>query len=909
MRVLLEWVQRSIGTLRPRRPDSDLEEELRLHLELAAEEARRQGQSEDQAVRAARLHAGGAAQAMVALRDQRGVPMVTGLTQDCRLAWRSFRAAPGVTAVAIVSLALAIGANTAIFSVVNGLMLRPLPVREPSRLVHVTDDVPTEAGVTRVRAWSYPAWEQIRQRSLFESATAWSFTRFNLASGGEAQMVEGIWVDGGFFDMLGVPALLGRTLSPADDSPGGGPDGVAVVISHGYWQRQYGGAPDAIGRSLQLNAVTVTIVGVTPPGFSGIEIGRTFDVIVPVHTEALMRGRDSVLASSASNFLTILARLRPGQSLQAAIAEFRQAQSSIREATADAWEKAVLDRYLAAPFTLVPAATGYSNLRRTYESPLLILAVVVSLVLLIGCLNIANLLLARAAARRHELSVQVALGASRWRLVRQRLVESLALSLSGSALGVAIASYFSRVLVWQLSTPANAVFLDVSIDSRVLGFTIVLTAATALLFGAAPEVRAASTQAVDAIREQGRASTEQARGGLMGWVVVAQAALSLVLLVAAGLFIQSFRSLASRDPGFQPEGVLVVTIDSLRADIDVPKRVPLYERARDAVVGLPGVVSAAISYLTPIGGGGFTPAVEIATLTGTTRVESDREVFGNLISDGWFGTFGTALVAGRDFTEKDRQGAPRVAIVNETFARRLLAGGSPLGRTITIYANTPRALQMEIVGVAEDALYSSPREPVPATWYAPIAQFDVPGFPFSFARLSVRASDGSPALLTKAIAAAVTSVNPQLTLTFRPLAGQLQASLMRERLMAQLAGFFGVLALLLAGLGLYGVTAHAISRRRTEIGIRLALGASPVGVIGLVLTRVWMLIAVGIAGGVAISVWASRFVAALIYGLPARDPATLIGAALVLFIVATGAGWYPARRAARIDPGTVLREG
>jgi predicted permease len=351
-----------------------------------------------------------------------------------------------------------------------------------------------------------------------------------------------------------------------------------------------------------------------------------------------------------------------------------------------------------------------------------------------------------------------------------------------------------------------------------------------------------------------------------------------------------------------------VTIDPARATSDPAERVALYDRAREAVLNVPGVGDAAISFLTPLGGGGFTPPIEVASEVGPAKIDANGDVFGNLISAGWFETFGTALTAGRDFTNADRKGARRVAIVNETFAHKFF-GGSPLGRTITIYPGTRRALQMEVVGVAADALYSSPRDPVPATWYVPMAQFEVDGFPFASARLSVRADKGSPVLLTKSVAAAIETVNPNLALTFRPLASQLHASMMRERLTAQLAGFFAALALLLAGLGLYGVTAHAISRRRKEIGIRLALGAIPMRVMSLVLARVWVLMAVGIVAGTAISLWASTFVGGLIYGLPPRDPVTLVGAALVLFGVATFAGWFPARRAARTDPGSVLREG
>jgi hypothetical protein len=409
MRILLEWARRLAGALRVGRRDADLEEELRLHLELADEHGGRE----------ARLRAGGAAQAMEQLRDRRGVPLLSGLGQDLRLAMRSLRATPLVSAVAVLSLALAIGANTAIFSLVNGLLLRTLPVGEPGRLVHVTDSVRRDTGEIRVRAWSHPFWEQIRQRpQLFDGTTAWSFTRFNVAETGETRFVEGLWVDGGFFAALGVHAAAGRTFSAADDRPGGGPDGPVAILGEGYAGRQFGGAAAALGRTIRLNGVVFTIVGVAPRELFGLEVGRAFDVAVPLGTEPRKRGRDSALGSASTNFLSIVARLKPGQSLDVAAADLRHAQAEIRAATFGDATRAEVERYLTSPLALVPASTGYSNLRSAFQRPLLIAAGVVALVLLIGCVNVANLLLARALSRRHELSVGTS-SASRPRSARR----------------------------------------------------------------------------------------------------------------------------------------------------------------------------------------------------------------------------------------------------------------------------------------------------------------------------------------------------------------------------------------------------------------------------------------------------------------------------------------------------------
>ena len=897
------------------RVERELDEELRFHFDRQVEEYRRAGVDEREAVRRARLDFGGFDQVKEEYRDSLGVRLLDDLRRDVRLARRSLSATPLVSAAAILSLGLVIGANTAIFSILNGLLLRPLPVRDPQRLVHVTDSVLGESGETRVRAWSYPAWERIRQRShLFDAATAWTFTRFDLASGGESQFVDGIWADGTFFEMLGVTAMLGRTFSTIDDQPAGGPDGPVTVLSHGYWQRRFGGTTDVIGRIVNLNGVSFTVVGVTPPEFFGVEVGRSFDVIVPLQherTEGLLHGRESRLDSASTNFLSILARLKPGQSLAAASAELRHVQPEIRRETLGPWSKDVVDRYLTSPFTVVPAATGYSYLRSAYQRPMFVLTAIVGLVLLIGSVNIANLSLARAMSRRRELSLRLALGASRARIVRQLLVESLTLAGAGAGLGLVIAAYGGRGLVTQLSTPTNPVSLDVSIDGTVLGFAVAITMLTALLFGTAPALRAARVVPMDAVRAQGRA-TEQGKAGVMAWLVVVQVAFSVVLVVAAGLFIRSFLSLANRDLGLNADPVLVVTIEAQRTTVEPSDLVPLYERTRAAVLALPDVADAAISLQTPGSGGGFTPAVEVVDAAGATQsrrlVPADGDVFGNLVSAGWFRTFGTPLTAGRDFEDRDRRGAPRVVIVNETFARRFFVNQSPLGQTIVVYPNTPRAMPAQIVGVAADAIYGSPRQAAPATWYMPIAQFGGPEFPFGFVRLNVRASAGSPGLLTKSVAAAITEVNPPLALTFRPLSSQIHAALTRERVMAQLAGSLGVLALTLAGLGLYGVTAYAISRRRTEMAVRIALGALPKRVIASVLARVWLLVGLGIVVGTGSSLWASRYVSGLIHGLPPQDPTTIVGAVVVLSAMGTAAAWLPARRAARMDPVSVLRE-
>lgn len=814
-----------------------------------------------------------------------------------------------ITAIALASLGLTIGANTAVFSILNSLLVRQLPVQAPERLVHLTDSVPREDGSTRVRAWSYPVWEAIRNAELFEAATAWSFTRFDLAQGGESRFVNGIWADGGFFATLGVPAIAGRTFTRADDQRGGGPDGPVAVLGYHYWQRAYGGSTTAIGQSVRLNGVPFTIVGVTPPRFFGLEVGRTFDVIVPVQTEALQRGDASVLRSSANNFLSLVARLAPGETLEAAATRFRAAQAGIRAAAlaGDPAEREFADTFLTSPFTLLPAATGFSNLRNVYRDPLFFIAVVVALVLLVGCVNITNLMVARSIARRYQLAVQAAMGASRWRLVRQQLIESGIMAGIGALAGLLVAWYAGRFLVQQLSTPATTVFLDLTLDRTVLGFTVALTVLTTLFFGSAPAFSVGAIRPVAALGGSGRTTTDGRRNRLMEGLVVAQVAFSVLLLVGAAVFLRSFAALATRPLGYEPGRALVVTMSSPNAPTDPAQNALMYERIREATQSIPDVESAAVSFLTPAGGGGFTPAIEVASAGARRRAEANTDVFGNIVSPDWFRTFGTPLLSGRDITVSDAAGTPRVVVINETFARRFIPDRSPIGADVTLYPGTPRARQMQVVGVVADAVYAfSPRAEVVPMWFAPMAQFDV----FTpAAALSVRARSDSVETLAPQIAAAMSEIDPRASVTFRPVADQRRAALTRDRIMAQLAGFFGALALLLSALGLYGVTAYALSCRRAEIGIRLALGAVPRQMVRMILTRVSALTLAGMAIGIVASVWASRFIASLVYGASPRTPLTVFAASALLLAVAMVAGWAAARQAARVDPGGLLRAG
>jgi putative ABC transport system permease protein len=705
--------------------------------------------------------------------------------------------------------------------------------------------------------------------------------------------------------------LLGRTFTRDDDRRGGGEAGPVAVISYRFWQQRYGGAGDVIGRSIAIERVPFTIVGVTGPQFFGTEVGRTFDVALPLGTEPLIRGRESALDGRLSWWLTVMVRRKPGQTLEAATTALRGVQSQIREATIPPEYQArpqERDGYFSEPLTLVDAATGQSRLRTRYQEPLTAIMVVVGLVLLIACANIANLLLARAAARRHEISVRLALGASRWRLVRQLLSESLLLSCLGAILGLAFARWGGRLLVRQLSTSTNTVFLDLGLDWRVLGFTTAVAVGTALLFGVAPALRGSKVRPNEALKEHGRGVSADRRFSLGNLLVVAQVALSMILVVAAGLFLRTFSSLVNKDLGFERDQVLIVGVNAARAPVEPQDRAALYERLRLAAAGTPGVGSAAVSAVTPISGSSWNYMVDVPG--GPDLPQRERVAFMNLVSPDFFRTLGTRVVAGRDFSYADRKGAPDVIIVNEAFARKFFGGKNPIGRTVRLpgFGNEPTTSH-QVVGFVQDAVYRSVRQDIPPTMYFPVAQRrDVP----SGVSLSVRAATGSPALLIKPLADSLGGVSKDLAVSFRPLAQQVNNSLIQERIVAILSGFFGGLALLLAGLGLYGVTAYAVSRRHTELGIRMALGADPAGVVRLVLRRVALLVAAGVTLGVLLAfittALATTTLTAMVYGLEPRDPLTFVIAAVVLASIGALAGWIPARRASRIDPAVVLRQ-
>jgi putative ABC transport system permease protein len=891
--------------LRSSRFEGDLAEELEFHRAMAERTLEADGGDPVDARFAARRAFGSGALAEDQARDVWVPRWLQGLGQDFRLAVRMLWSARLVSAVAILSLALGIGANTAIFSLINGLTLRTLPVAEPARLAGVSS-----GDLLAGQLFSDATWNEIRERSTqFGGALAWAPMPLNLSTSGEAQHADGLVVSGDFFKTLGVPAIVGRTFTADDDVNGGGPDGAVAVISYDYWQRRFNASASVLGTRVMLERVPFTIIGVTPPDFFGLAVGRSFDVAVPIATEPMLRGKDSLLNVRSTVWLRVMLRLNPAQSLAAATTALRAAQPQIRDSAMPTDFPQLERAFLKNPFILQPASAMTSALQRQYEHPLFAVMAVVALVLFVACANIANLLLARASGRRLELTVRIALGASRWRLARQWLVESLLLASAGAAAGLVCGVWVSRLLTTQMSSSVSSSWrfvLDLPLDWRVLGFTAALAIVTAALFGTAPALNATRVAPNEALKAHGRGATARASSSASGALIVTQVALSLVLVVAGGLFLSTFERLATRPLGFDRDRVMVATINAMHAPVAPGKRVAFYQELVNAIARVPGVARAAGSIVTPANGS--LAQMTVGASNGTAS--GARTAAFNFVTPGWFATYGIALRRGRDVDAHDSEHSVPVAVINEAFERKFLPGGHAVGNAIPIALGPHGEVALgsrTVVGVVADAVQSL-REPEAPKIYLPLAQFAlVPSPMIATAWVSIRSVGESPEALAPAAAAALKGVDKNLTFTFRTMADQVNSAYAQERLVAMLSGFFGAVALLLAALGLYGVTAYTVSQRRTEIGIRMALGAAPRGVVRLVVSRVAMPVGVGIIAGGVLSLWASRFVAAMLYGLEPRDPATLAGACVLLTLVAAFAAWLPARHAAHVDPASVLR--
>jgi predicted permease len=883
--------------------DAERAKELQDHLAHEIDDNIARGMTRDEATRAAYRALGNPTLIREEIYDMNTLRLIDSIWQDLRYGARLLLKNPTFAIVAILTLALGTGANAAIFQLVNSLRLRALPVERPQELVSIgintNDQGRTGRFMSRRPFFSDPLWQAIRsEQKVFSDVFAWGISSWNLATDGEYQPAQGLYVSGAFYRTLGVKAQLGRVLTDADDQKGCSEPGA--VLTHGFWQSRYGGSPGVIGQTISLDNRTFPIIGVTGPEFFGVEVGRTFDIAVPLCAEPLFRGAQSALGKGDYWFLDIMGRLAPGVTIAQAEAQLAAISPAIFQQTLPPrYNPETAKSYVAFKFTAKPAGTGVSGLRTAYQTQLWILLGATGLVLLITCANLANLMLARATAREREIGVRLAIGASRKRIVRQMLSESFLIAALGAAAGAVLAGWLSRSLVHFLSTSNSRLFLDLAPDWRVFGFIAALAVLACLFFGLSPAMKATATDPGKAIQAGGRSSTDShERFALRRALVVVQVALSLVLVVGAVLFGRSLRNLVTVDPGFRTTGILAVDVDVRRASVDPNARAQTYREIMDRVRAIPGVQLAAEAFIFPMSGSGWNQNVII------DGVQKEGNVNMNRVGADYFKALDTRIIAGRPFGADDRLGSREAAIVNESFARKYFGGANPVGRTFQLVMNVgdPQPLY-HIVGLVRDTKYNDLREEFGPIAYFPAAQETESGPSLDF----IARSDMALSSITPVMTRTIREIAPGATVAYETMSGYVRDSMVTERLMATLSGFLGALAMLIATIGLYGVMSYMVSRRRIEIGIRMALGADPRKVVRMVLGESGTLLVAGVVIGIGLAIAACRWAASLLYGLTPWDPTSIAMGVAALAVVSLIAAWIPARRASRLAPTVALR--
>jgi predicted permease len=901
----MEWVRifasRVLGIFR--KLESDLDAELRGHIDALTAENIRRGMSREEAGRTARREFGGVEQIKESYREQRGLPFFETLVQDLRYASRMLVKSPGFTAVTILTLALGIGANTGLFSLVNSVLLGNLPVRNPQELVVIkyTDSRTQEAE----EDFSYPMYQAMRDKNtIFANVLTRSGVSFNASYGGQSEHAGGEMVSGNYFETLGVQPFLGRLIGPEDDRiPGAHP---VAVLSYGYWQRRFGSDPAIVGKDIILNNNPIRVIGITPPRFYGTEMAQNPDIRVPMMMATVFRPVPANrLQNPRHRWMTILARRKPEVSIaQAQVsldilyhqvlgAELQELGSSI-----NAHDK---ERALASGIQLAPGNQGFAHLRVEMERPLLLMFCVTGIVLLVACANLANLLLARNAKRKQEISVRLAIGAGRGRLIRQWLTESLLLAVLGGCAGIVVAYWAKTALIGFLPADFSA-NLQAPMDLRVLGFALLASLVTGLLFGLAPALQLSQTGVSLALRNEAPSIASSERlFSLRSALIFLQVALSLPLLIGAGLFLHSLRNLRGVNTGFVKENVFLATLNPAMNGYPQERIKSLYDHLLSRVRTLPGVRASSLTTSSVISGGWDQEGVKVEGY----QPGPDENMSPNaaVVSPGYFATLGIPFVAGRDFAEQDTASRPKVVIINEMMAHYFFGTKDPLGKKIGTDDNPKAPPDREIVGVVKDAKYVRLSEARRRHFYAPMAQeerlFDM--------TLQVRTAD-DPEKIGDLVRVQIHDLDANLPLyATTTLEIQIDNSLTQERLLTWLSSLFGLLAMLLASLGLSGVVAFSVACRTREIGIRMALGAQPGDILRSVVSRMAVLVAAGIAVGLAAAYGLSRLLGSMLYEVGSADPFSFAGACLLLGVVAALAAYLPAQRATQVDPVVALR--
>jgi putative ABC transport system permease protein len=891
----MSWYRRLRNLVRSERLARDIDREMAFHIDERAEALRALGMSDAEALREARRRFGNRTYQGERTRDADVIAWMDSLAGDVRYALRALRRAPAFTIVAVASLALGVGANTAIYTLIDAVVLRPLPVPHPEQLVQVT-----MAGGGEY--FSNPIWERVRdRRSGFASLAAFGESGFNVAEGGEARRISGSLVSGEYFTVFGVRPALGRLLSRTDDVRGC--PGLAV-LGNGFWQSEYGGRREVVGERISLDGKPFQIVGATPKGFSGPEVGLEPQVYVPICSEALLRGEQSSLDRRSSWWLRMIGRRDLAVGIEQLDARVSGIAPAVMAATVPPnWGADEKRDYQKRSLSVRPVESGLSAVRKQYTTALLTLMGAVGLVLLIACANVANLLLARATAREREVAIRLAIGAARRRLIRQLLTESAILALIGAAIGLLVARWGTRGLVALISSSDNPISLDLALSGRVLAFTALVATFTAMIFGLIPAWRGTRVSPQSAMKSGGRGvAAGHTRFTIGKTLVVVQVALSLTLLVGAGLLIGSLRNLTTVNPGLRPQGILLVSTDLRRTGMPRARQAPAQREILDRMRALPAVDAASSSQMTPFGTSSWNDIVVVDGFT--AKNDEDALSWFNEVSDGYFTTLGTRLLAGRDFGPADVPRATKSAIVNEAVAKKFFAGTSPLGKQLRTKMGDGFSDPYTIVGVVESAKYRTLREETSPTVYLAASQDTNSG---PYLQFELR-TDADPRALVPAVKSFMAQMHPAASLEFNTLTTQIAFTLRRERLMAVLSGLFGVVALSLSMLGLYGVMAYNVTRRKNEIGVRIALGADRSRVLRMVMGDVVRVVAVGLVLGIAGAVASGKLVTTFLFGLEPAEPAVMALAVVLLASVALVAGFVPAWRASRLNPVDTLRE-
>ena len=870
--------------------DADLAEEIEAHRAMKQASLEAAGIPAADASHASRRALGNITLAREEARSVWVWPWLDSVRKDIAYAFRSLRRNPVFSSAVILVTALGIAATTSVYGLVDALILKPLPVRNPDRLVYFSSP-----------SFSYPIFQETRQRGadIFSSFFAWNLKSVNIDWHGQLEPAEVLMASGDFYSTLGITAAIGRTFTAEDDRPGGGPNGLVAVISYTCWQRRFGGDSAVIGRTVRIDQRPFTIVGVAPRGFFGVAAGLAPDVTIPLTTV-----QDAgTLARTSSSWLHLMGRLRDGLSHQQANAALQRIWPAVLEATTGADEPP--DRratYLGRKTSLEPGSAGFSRVRRQFGEPLRILFALVVLLYVVACASAANLLLARGIARRREIAVRLAIGASRARVVRQLFTEALVSTSIAAAIGMLLATWLGNGLVAMIASRGSPVVLDLSPNGRSVLFALVLTLTTGVLCSVLPARRATRLAPSPLLKESGPAPRTLLRHWSLGrLLVVSQVAITMVLLVGAALFVRSLTSVLSQDAGFDRDKALVVATDAEAAGYKGERLQVYYTQLRERLAGIPGVASTSISMMPPISNEDGNWTQSIAVDGGPMEQDPSRYVYFNAVSSGYFQTLGMSVVRGRDFATADTADSARVIIVNESLVRRFFPNGDPLGRTISIGRSEQRS-NLQIVGVVPDTKYQTLQEPARRIAYLPVAQHG--GERTLFVEVK---PFGETSTIADRVHTEVRALDARVPVRIETVSDRIRESLVKERVMAVLASSLGVTALALACAALYGLLAYAVSQQAKEIGLRLALGATRSGVLWIVLRDCLVVAAVGITIGAGASLALGRYVRALLFQVSAADAISLAVAAAVMLAVAVLAGLLPARRAATVDPAVALR--